>query len=106
MGIFDERRRGLEEKFRLEEELAFRITARRNRLFGKWAANVLGLSGNDAAAYERSVILADLETPGDDDVIGKIEKDFRAKSIVTARAQLREKLSRFAEQATAQIVTK
>jgi hypothetical protein len=106
MGTFDERRRGLEEKFRLEEELAFRITARRNRLFGKWAAKVLGLSGNDAEAYERSVILADLETPGDDDVIGKVEQDFNAKSIVTARAQLREMLSRFAEQATAQIATR
>jgi hypothetical protein len=99
MNIFDERKRGFEEQFRLEEELSFRLTARRNRLFGKWVVDALGLSGSEAAEYAKSVMFADFVAPGDDDVITKVEQDLRAKWILTTRAQLRETLDRFAEQA-------
>ena len=99
MGAFDERKRGFEERFRHEEELSFKIAARRNRLFGKWAADRLGLSGNEAEEYARSVIFADLQQAGDDDVIAKVEQDLRAKGIAVTQADLRTKLDEFAKQA-------
>lgn len=103
MGILDDRKMGFEEKFRREEEFAFRLTARRNRLFGKWAASGLGLSGSEAEEYAKSVVFADLQEPGDDDIIAKVEQDFSAKSIAKTRIELREALDRFAEQVRAQI---
>jgi hypothetical protein len=99
MGILDDRKRGFEEKFRREEEFSFRLTARRNRLFGKWAASGLGLSGGEAEEYAKSVVFADLQEPGDDDIIAKVEQDLRAKSIIMTRAQLRKKLAEFADEA-------
>ena len=99
MGILDDRKRGFEEKFRREEEFSFRLTARRNRLFGKWAASGLGLSGSEAEEYAKSVVFADLQEPGDDDIIAKVEQDLRAKSIIMTRAQLRKKLAEFADEA-------
>ena len=104
MSVFDERRRSFEEKFRLEEELYFKLTARRNHLFGRWAAGVLGLSGSAADDYARSVVFADLQQPGDDDVIVKVEQDLSANSILTTRGQLRQKLDEFAREARAQLM--
>src|SRR6185437_1536669 len=60
MGMLDDRKRGAEERFRLEQEFEFKLTARRNRLFGKWAADTLGLTGNEADEYTKSVMFADL----------------------------------------------
>jgi hypothetical protein len=63
----------VEAAFQREQELAFRITARRNRLFGLWAAEQLGLSAGEAAeGYAKTVVAADFEAPGDDDVVGKV----------------------------------
>jgi hypothetical protein len=98
MSIFDDRKRGFEEKFRREEELSFRLTAQRNHLFGKWVARALGLSGSEAEEYTESVVFADLQQPGDDDIITKVEQDLRVKSIIMTRAQLREKLDQFAKE--------
>ena len=103
MGTLDDRRKGFEERFRLDDELFFRLNARRNRLFGQWAADVLGLSGSEADAYANSVMFADLQTPGDDDMLAKVEQDFSAKSIAKTRIELCEALDRFAEQVRAQI---
>jgi len=104
MSVFDKRRRSFEEKFRLEEELYFKLTARRNHLFGGWAANVLGLSGSAADEYARSVVFADLQQPGDDDVIVKVEQDLSANSILRTRGELRQKLDEFAREARAQLM--
>jgi hypothetical protein len=104
MSIFDERKRGMEQKFRLEEEFSFRVNARRNRLFGTWAAEAMGLSGGEAEEYAKAVMYADLQVPGDEDILTKVDEDFRAKSIPKTRAELREMLDRFASQARAQLV--
>jgi hypothetical protein len=104
MGILDDRKMGFEEKFRREEEFAFRLTALRNRLFGKWAASGLGLSGSEAEEYAKSVVFADLQEPGDDDIIAKVEQDLLVKSIIMTRAQLRKKLDEFAKQVRVQII--
>ena len=79
MGILDDRKRGSEERFRLEEELQFKLKARRNRLFGNWAAEILGLTGMEADEYTKSVMFADLQAPGDDDLPSKVERDFDAR---------------------------
>ena len=104
MSTFDERKRGFEEKFRWEEEFSFKLTARRNHLFGKWASGGLGLSGSEAEEYAKSVVYADLQQPGDDDIIAKVEQDLRGKSIVVTRAQLQTKLDEFAKEARTQMM--
>jgi hypothetical protein len=101
--MFEDRRKGMEQKLRVDEELAFRLTSRRNRLFGRWAADALGLSGMAADEYATAVIYADLQAPGDDDILSKVDEDFRAAAVAKTRAELRETLDRFAMEARAQL---
>lgn len=79
MTTFDKREEGFEKKFALDEELQFKANARRNKLLGAWAAEKLGLSGADAEAYAKAVVLADFEEAGDDDVFRKVRADLDAK---------------------------
>ena len=73
-----EREKGFEAEFKRNQELRFRVTARRNRLFGLWAAARLGLPpGEEADTYAKEVVAADFEAPGDDDVIGKVARRSR-----------------------------
>ena len=72
MTTFDKREEGFEKKFAHDEELRFKATARRNRLFGQWAAEKLGLTGEEAAAYAKEVVMSDFEEAGDDDVFRKV----------------------------------
>ena len=65
----------------------FKANARRNKLLGLWAAGKLGLSGADAEAYAKEVVVADLEEAGDDDVFRKIRKDFDAKGVTDSDHQ-------------------
>jgi len=92
MTNFEDREKGYERKFAHDEELKFRATARRNKLLGLWAAEQLGSGGDDAQAYAREVIKADLEIPGDDDVFRKIRRDFDAKGIQKSDHQIRSKM--------------
>lgn len=79
MTTFDDRQKGEESKFKHSEELRFKMRNRRNRLFGQWIAEThLGLSGDAASAYAKDVVMADFETPGDDDMIGKVKVDLAA----------------------------
>lgn len=103
MANFNEREKGYEEKFRHDEELAFKAKARRNRLFGLWAAEKLGLAGEEAAAYAKDVVAADFVKPGDDDVIEKVSKDFAAKGVKISDAQLRDQFGREAVKAKREI---
>jgi hypothetical protein len=81
MSGFDKREEGFEKQFAHDEELRFKATARRNKLLGLWAADKAGLTGGDAETYAKSVVLADFDEPGDDDVFRKVRADFDAKSI-------------------------
>ena len=81
MANFEEREKGFERKFAHDEELKFRATARRNRLLGLWAAEQMGLTGDDAQAYAREVVKADLAEPGEEDVFRKIRADFDATGV-------------------------
>ena len=100
MDQFSERKKGFEAEFVRNQELAFRITMRRNRLFGLWAAKRLGLPKGDAAdAYAETVLAADFDAPGDADIIGKVLADFAGKNIAVSEAELRAELLRFGEEA-------
>jgi hypothetical protein len=79
MTTFDKREEGFEKKYALDEELAFKANARRNKLLGAWVAERLGLTGADADAYAKTVVLADFEEGGDDDVFRKVRADLDAK---------------------------
>lgn len=79
MTTFDKREEGFEKKFALDEELQFKANARRNKLLGVWAAEKLGLTGADAEAYAKAVVLADFEEAGEDDVFRKVRADLDAK---------------------------
>jgi hypothetical protein len=92
MTNFEDREKGYERKFAHDEELKFRATARRNKLLGLWAAEQLGITGDEAQAYAREVIKADLEIPGDDDVFAKIRRDFDAKGVQKSDHQIRGKM--------------
>ena len=81
MSGFDRREEGFEKKFAHDEELLFKASARRNKMLGLWAAEKLGKTGADADAYAKSVVVADLEEAGDDDVFRKIKKDLEAGGV-------------------------
>src|SRR5688572_621623 len=89
MTTFEERQKGFERKFAHDEELKFKATARRNRLLGLWAAEQMGLGGDDAKDYARQVVKADLAEPGEEDVFRKIRADFDAKGVGQSDHQIR-----------------
>jgi len=103
MSGFDERRDTFEKKFAHDEELRFKATARRNKLFGLWAAQQLGKAGSDAEAYAKSVILADFEEAGDADVIRKVRQDLEGAGRATDEAELNQVLTELMGQAIEQI---
>ena len=103
MTTFDKREEGFEKKFAHDEELRFKAMARRNKLLGMWAAEKLGLSGAEAEAYAKDVVMSDFEAPGDDDVFAKVRKDFDAKSVAQSDHQLRRTMDELLETAIAQI---
>lgn len=100
MTTFDSREQNFEKKFALDADQAFRAAARRDKLTGMWAAGLLGLSGDDATAYAKSVVLADLEEAGDEDVIRKLVADLAGKA---SREDIIAKLSQFMAEAAVQI---
>ena len=92
MSSFDDRERAFETKFARDEEMAFRVTARRNRLVGQWAAQKMGLTPEETDAYAKAVVQADFEEAGDDDVIRKLVGDLTAASVEIDEAQVRRAL--------------
>ena len=93
MTTFDDRERGFETKFARDEEMAFRILARRNRLLGLWAARQMGLTDVEAEAYAKEVIRAEFEEAGDEDVIRKLLGDLTAAGVETDESKIREALA-------------
>jgi hypothetical protein len=105
MSSFDKREEGFEKKFAHDEELRFKATARRNKLLGLWAAEKLGLSGADAEAYAKDVVVSDLEEPGHDDVFAKIRKDFDAKGVQQSDHQIRRTMEELLARAIEEVRT-
>ena len=100
---FDEREKAFEAKFKQDQELQFKVMARRNKLLGLWAAELLGLGDDEAQAYAIEVVKADFEEPGDNDVLAKVLGDLTAKGIDKSEHQVRKQMDELMDEATAQI---
>jgi hypothetical protein len=103
MTTFDKREEGFEKKFAHDEELRFKANARRNRLLGQWAAEKLGLSGDEAAAYAKEVVMSDFDEAGEEDVFRKVRKDFDDKGVNQSDHQIRRTMVDLMEKAIAEI---
>lgn len=91
MTTFDKREEGLENRFAHDEQLKFKATARRDRAFGLFIAELLGKSGDDATAYADDVIKSNLAKPGDDDMFEKVRADLDAASVDFSDHLMRKK---------------
>ena len=92
MTSFSDKERAEEAKYARDEEMQFRVAARRNRLLGGWAAEKMGLTAAEADAYGKEVIQADFEEAGDEDVIRKVLGDLTAAGIEIDEAEIRAAL--------------
>ena len=101
MTTFDDRENAFENKFAHDQEMQFKAEARRNKLLGLWAAELLGKSGEEADAYAREVIKADFEEAGDEDVYRKVAGDLGDKA---DEATIRAKMSELMSVAKAQLM--
>ncbi|MEL6662122.1 MAG: DUF1476 domain-containing protein [Pseudomonadota bacterium] len=90
---FDDRERAEEAKYALDQETQFKVMARRNKLLGLWAADLLGKDGAAAEAYAKEVVLSDLEEAGDEDVFRKVRGDFDAAGVKRSDADIREQMA-------------
>jgi hypothetical protein len=105
MAGMDDREKGFERKFAFDEELRFKATARRNKLFGLWVAEKLGKSGADAEAYAKSVVIADLAEAGDQDIIRKVQADLGGAGISLSDGELKLRLIDLMAEAVKQVET-
>lgn len=99
MTDFNDRERAEEAKYARDEEMHFRVHARRNRLLGEWAAQKMGLSSVEAEAYAKSVVQADFEEAGDEDVIRKVLGDLVSAGQDVSEAEVRAALDEKAVEA-------
>jgi hypothetical protein len=104
MTQFDDRERAFESKFAHDEEMKFRITARRNRLLGEWAARQMGLSEVEAESYAKDVVRSDFEEAGEHDVVRKVLGDLTSAGIDCEEQQVRDALRNKEIEARRQII--
>ncbi len=104
MTTFDEREKGFERKFAHDEEMAFRITARRNRLLGQWAAALMKLTPEETDSYAKGVVQADFEEAGDEDVIRKLLGDLTSAGVDIDDGRIRTALEAKAVEARRQLM--
>lgn len=103
MSSFDERERGEEKRFQLNQEQEFKAQARRARLVGEWAGGMMGLDGEALTAYGKSVVMSDLEEAGDEDLFRKVRADLDAKGVAISDHQIRVRMEEALGEARAQI---
>ena len=99
MSKFNEREKSFEKKFVRDEEIQFKVNAKRNKYLGEWAEEKLGKSSTDKDAYVQEVIKSDFTEPGDEDVFRKIQGDFKKASISVSDSEIREQMSSLLERA-------
>ena len=106
MTSFEDREKAFEGKFKLDQEMAFKVSVRRNKLLGLWVAKQLGLDAAAAEEYAKAVATADMERPGDSDVVEKVQKDLSAKGITMTEHRIRAELESLTHEARKQIAGK
>lgn len=102
MTTFDDREQAFENMYAHDEEMRFRAQARRDRLLGLWAAGLMGLEGEAAASYARSIVVEDLKEAGDEDVFRKVKSDLEGKGV--GAEGLRAKMEQLLVEAKAQVM--
>jgi hypothetical protein len=105
MSQFEDRAKGQEAKYAFDAETKFKAEARRNKLLGIWAAELLGLTGDAANAYAAEVVAADFEEAGDEDVFRKVSGDLKAKNIVVGDDVIRAKMLQLTQIANEQVAS-
>jgi hypothetical protein len=103
MTTFDDREKGYESKFALDQEQEFKAMARRNKLLGLWAAEKMELNADSAEEYAKAVVRADFEQPGEEDVFRKIAGDFKASGLTVSEGEIRSKMDELGSVARDQI---
>ncbi|MBS3847967.1 MULTISPECIES: DUF1476 domain-containing protein [Devosia] len=103
MSQFEDRAKGQEAKYAFDAETKFKAEARRNKLLGIWAAELLGLTGDAATGYAAEVVAADFEEAGDEDVFRKVSGDLKAKNIAVGDDVIRAKMLQLAQLANEQV---
>ncbi|MCF8467338.1 MAG: DUF1476 domain-containing protein [Sneathiella sp.] len=104
MSAFDDRKKGQESKFAHDQDMEFKIMVRRNKLMGEWAAELMGKTGEDAEAYAKEVVIADLEEKGDEDVFRKIRGDFDSQNVDMSDHRIRRQMEELLATARQQII--
>jgi hypothetical protein len=104
MPTFADREKDFEARFKHDEEIRFKATARRNRMLGLWAAGLLGLTGEAGEAYAKEVVAAQFEPRGDQRVMDKLVADLAAKDAAITPARVQFELDHFAAQARQQLL--
>ena len=104
MSTFDDRERAEEAKYAHDSALQFKIMNRRNKLLGLRAADLMNLSGKDAEAYAKTVVMSDLEEPGDDDVFRKVRGDLDKAGVDRTDARIREHMAELIAVAREQVM--
>ena len=105
MATLEDREKEFEARFKHDEELRFKVTNRRNRLAGLWAAEKMGLSGEAAEAYAKTVVAAEFDKGGDKHVIEKLVADLAATGQTFTAAQIQFELDHFAGRAKQQVMS-
>ncbi|TFF18701.1 DUF1476 domain-containing protein [Jiella endophytica] len=100
---FNDRAQDFESRYVHDQELRFRIEARRNKLLGLWAAEKLGLSGEDATRYAQDVINVAFQTPGDDGIFQKLRADFDGAGVDQSDHQIHRHMGEFLAEAETQL---
>ena len=103
MTTFNDRENAYENKYAHDRELEFKINARRNKLVGLWAAEMMHMKQEDAEAYAKKLIMADISQPGEDDVVSQVMEDFRKTGISVTEKEVREKMHIMLNMARAQV---
>ena len=103
MTTFDDREKGYEAKYALDQEQEFKAVARRNKSLGLWAADKMGLSPESAEQYASAVVRADFEQPGEEDVFRKVAGDFKGSGLTVSEGEIRSKMDELMSIAREQI---
>ncbi len=104
MTTFDKKEKAHESKYAHDQETEFKIMARRNKLLGLWAAELFDLSGDDADAYAKEVVISDFDRPGDEDVYEKVDGDFKTRGVEMSEHRIRRQMEELLQEARQQVM--
>ena len=100
----DQRRKGMDAKMHHDDEMRFKVRSRRDKLLGLWVAEQLGMTQEQAQTYAKTVVISDLEEPGDEDVIRKVLADLNAKGLTVTREAIVEQMQQLEPVARQQLL--